>query len=68
MKQKWLKFYDSKWFIPTIFISFIVVGTAIIYTLFERYSLWFGLLLVVGFVVVIRIITFILSGLIKLLR
>lgn len=68
MKQKWMAFYNSKWFIPTIVIAFMVVGTVTFYALFEHFHLWFGLLLILGFIVVIKIITFIINGLINLIR
>lgn len=68
MKQKWMVFYNSKWFIPTIVIAFMAIGTTAFYALFEHFHLWFGLLLILGFIVVIKIITFIINGLFKLIR
>lgn len=56
MKAKWHQFYESKYFIPTIAIIWIAVGTMIIYALFEHFHLWFTLLLIVGFVIFIKLL------------
>lgn len=61
MKQYWLKFYNSRWFLPVLAILWLALGTAIIYFTFEHFHLWFAFLLILIFIVVIKIITFFLK-------
>lgn len=61
-------FYNSKWFIPTVAIAFLVIATACVYFTFEHFHLWFFLFLIIAFVVFIKVITFLISTIFNLFR
>ena len=61
-----VKFYNSKWFIPTIVLAWIIVLTLAIYLLFEHFHLWFAFAVVVVLWLFIKIVSSIMKTLFHL--
>lgn len=61
-----VKFYNSKWFIPTIVLAWIVLLTLAIYLLFEHFHLWLTFAAVVVLWLFIKIVSSIMKTLFHL--
>lgn len=60
------KFYNSKWFIPTIVIIYMVIATSIVYFLFDHFHLWGTLIILICLWLFIKIVAVIMKILFSL--
>lgn len=62
MKEKWLKFYNSDWFIYTIMIITWLVASVCLYAFMGHFHLWLAVFLLVLLYIFVKIVTFILEA------
>lgn len=68
MKEKWLAFYNSKYFLPLCAILILAIETFIFIKVMDAVNLWFALIAVVILIVVVKVVTALLTMVLSIFK
>lgn len=68
MKEKWLAFYNSKYFLPLCAILILSIETFIFIKVMDAFNLWFALIAVVILIVVVKVATALLTMVLSIFK
>ncbi len=61
MRNKWLLFYNSKYFLPLMAIIILAVETVVFIKIMDDFNLWVALIAVIMLAVVVKVVTTLLT-------
>lgn len=68
MKEKWLAFYKSKYFLPVCVILYLTIATFIIVKIMDAFNLWAALAMLVLLILVIKILASLLGMVLSIFK
>lgn len=68
MKEKWLAFYNSKYFLPLCVALILAIETFIFIKVMDAFNLWFALIAVIMLIIVVKIVTALLTMILSIFK
>lgn len=68
MKEKWLAFYNSKYFLPVCAIAFVAIETFIFIKIMDAFNLWFALIALFALIIVVKVVTALLTMILSIFK
>ena len=68
MKEKWLAFYNSRYFLPLCAALILAIETFIFIKVMDAFNLWFALIAVIMLFIVVKIVTALLTMVLSIFK